>query len=398
MGRAYDVLMVAPTTFFADYGCHVRILEELLALQALGCKSRLCTYAGGRGWPGVTIRRARKLPLHGPPQPGSSRRKFYLDAFLGWRAARELLRQRPDVVHGHLHEGALLGLAVGRLRGVPLVFDFQGSLTAEMIDHGFLRRDSRLYRPWRWIESAINRWADAIITSSRHGADVLVRQFGVPASRITVVVDGVNTERFRPPTPAEAPELARLRVQLGIPPDRQVVVYLGLLAEYQGISHLLRAAQILLRRRPDTHFLIMGYPGEVRYRAMAHELGIADHTSFPGRVAYELAPLHLALGDVAVSAKLSETEANGKLLNYMAMALPTVAFDTSVSREILGDLGLFAPVGDVEALAGRLEEVLADEAAARALGQRLRERAISHFSWRESARAILGVYDRLLGA
>ena len=121
----------------------------------------------------------------------------------------------------------------------------------------------------------------------------------------------------------------------------------GLLAEYQGSGHLLRAAARICARRDDVHFLLRGFPGEWRYRDYAHELGIADRVTVMGVVPYERAPAYLALGDVAVSPKLSETEGNGKLLNYMAVGLPTVTFQTPVSHEILGPLGRYARLGDV---------------------------------------------------
>ncbi|NJN54995.1 MAG: glycosyltransferase family 1 protein [Anaerolineae bacterium] len=47
------------------------------------------------------------------------------------QSLREGLRYRPDIVHGHMHEGAMIGSMVARLLRVPLVFDFQGSLSAE---------------------------------------------------------------------------------------------------------------------------------------------------------------------------------------------------------------------------------------------------------------------------
>ena len=89
----------------------------------------------------------------------------------------------------------------------------------------------------------------------------------------------------------------------------------------------------------------MGYPGQDRYREAARQMGILDNVTFTGALPYEMAPTYLALGDVAVSPKMSATEGNGKLLNYMAVGLPTVTFDTPVSRELLGDLGLYAPWG-----------------------------------------------------
>ena len=49
--------MLAPTPFFADRGCHVRIYEEARALQALGHRVTICTYHNGRDLPGFDIRR-----------------------------------------------------------------------------------------------------------------------------------------------------------------------------------------------------------------------------------------------------------------------------------------------------------------------------------------------------
>jgi len=188
-----------------------------------------------------------------------------------------------------------------------------------------------------------------------------------------------------------------LRARLGVPAGHKVVVYLGLLQEYQGISHLLLAARELAQRHLDVHFLIMGYPGLEKYRNMADKLGISNRVSFPGRIPYEDATIHLALGDVAVSPKMSETEGNGKLLNYMAMGLPTVTYDTPVSREILGDLGIYARTGDPHSLAGELEAVLYNDGAAQALGEQLRARAVAAFSWVRGGKLIEEIYRRLLG-
>jgi glycosyltransferase involved in cell wall biosynthesis len=97
-----------------------------------------------------------------------------------------------------------------------------------------------------------------------------------------------------------------------------------------------------------------------------------------------------------VAPKVSATEGNGKVLNYMAMALPVVAFDAPVNRELLGDLGLYAPHGDAAALGDALLAALRAESAARARGQALRARAAAHFSWDTAARRLDAVYRRLV--
>jgi glycosyltransferase involved in cell wall biosynthesis len=111
---------------------------------------------------------------------------------------------------------------------------------------------------------------------------------------------------------------------------------------------------------------------------------------------YRHAPLYLSLGDVAVSPKFSATEGSGKVLNYMAMGQPVVAYDTPVHREYLGDAGVYVPPGDVDAFAGAIRELLADRARRQELGRALRQRAASYYSWDVAGRRIDAVYRRLV--
>ena len=125
----YHILSIAPTSFFADYGCHVRILEEIRALQQLGHQVTLCTYHTGDPVPGIRIVRMPRLPWQRRVRIGSHWHKPYFDLLLTATALVTAVRQRVDVVHAHLHEGALIGAVVARLLRCPLVFDYQGSLT-----------------------------------------------------------------------------------------------------------------------------------------------------------------------------------------------------------------------------------------------------------------------------
>jgi glycosyltransferase involved in cell wall biosynthesis len=391
-----NVLMVAPTSFFADYGGHIRILEETLALQALGHRVTIVTYYKGRDVPGLDIQRTGPLPWRADYEVGSSRHKLAFDVYLALKTLRVGLPLRPDVIHGHMHEGALIGGVLARLLRVPLVFDFQGSLTGEMVDHKFLDPDGYVY-PWAYrLERFISRRLPAaVLTSSLRARQLLQDQFDVPAQIIHPLPDCVDLNRFDPA--AFLPEeKAALRRQLGIPDGRPVVAYLGLLAGYQGTDHLIQAAARLKEQGQEIHFLIMGFPGVPRYAALAHELGVADRVTLTGAVSYETAPFYLSLGDAAVSPKMSNSEGSGKVLNYMAMAQPVVVYDTPVHREYLGEWGVYVPPADVDALADAIRSLMCEPERRARLGAGLRRRAADHYCWGQAASRISNLYQELI--
>jgi glycosyltransferase involved in cell wall biosynthesis len=398
---SYRVLMIAPTSFFADYGCHVRILEEAQILDKLGHRVTIVTYRNGNPVPGLDIRRTMPVPGRKYYEVGSSRHKIVFDALLGLKTLQLLAGNRYDVIHAHLHEGALIGLLLGRLFRLPVVFDFQGSMTAEMVDHRFLKPGSAFYSTLQRLETWIDRTAPLILTSTAYATRMLIDEFGCRPEQVRALPDCVNPETFKPVSQHDPAEIAALRDRLGIPPDRKLIVYLGLLAEYQGTGILLEAMRRLVQDHPDAHLLLMGFPSVDFYRQRAADLGIGDHVTLTGRVPYPEAPLHLALGDVAVAPKLSLTEGSGKLLNYMALELPVVAFDTPVAREVLGVDGLLARPGDAGSLAACLAQCLFPENGAadhpRSMGVRLRQRAMQDFSWEAAGRRIVETYRELLG-
>ena len=392
--RPLRILMIAPTSFFSDYGGHIRILEETRTLQSLGHEVAIVTYYKGSDMPGLDIRRTAPLPWHTDYEVGSSRHKIAFDVYLAWQSLIEGLRYRPDVIHGHMHEGALIGAVLAKLLRVPLVFDFQGSLTGEMVDHNFLNKNGRIYKMAYWLEKKIDRRAKAILTSSVKATRLLEEEFDVPSDRIYPLPDCADPVRFNPDN-FSAEEKLNLKQRLGVPTNCPIISYLGLLTDYQGIPQLLQTTAQLKAAGESFHTLIMGYPDVNHYRAVAQQLGIADKVTFTGKVEYRDAPFYLSLGDISVAPKMSLTEGSGKLLNYMALAQPVVAFDTAVHREYLADLGVYAPVGDVTAFTKAIQTLLADAEMRQNLGQKLRERAIHVYSWRKAGEEIISLYNQL---
>ncbi len=388
-GDKLKVLMIAPTPYFADRGCHVRIYEEARALAHAGHDVRIATYHLGRDMPGIPTYRIPRVPWYKKLAAGPSWHKPYLDILLFFKALSVAGKFRPHILHAHLHEGAFLGVFLKRILKVPLVFDCQGSLTTEIIDHGFVKSGSIMCVFFRFIEKYINRGADFIISSSGAGAAELVEKWGVEAHKVRNLMDGVDCDEFRPWPKEEA------RRALGIPPGKLVAVYIGVLNRYQGIDLLIEAIGLIRKKALPLHFLIMGFP-EAKYRRMTDNAGIGDSVTFTGRIDYTKAACYLSAGDIALSPKLSLSEANGKLFNYMACSLPTIAFDTPVNREILGDTGVYARFGSVEDFAASVEALAKDESRCLALGKMAREKAENEHSWRMRAKELEGIYRMML--
>jgi glycosyltransferase involved in cell wall biosynthesis len=276
-----------------------------------------------------------------------------------------------------------------KILGIPLLFDCQGSLTGEIIDHGFIPKGSFAAAVFEWLESFINKAADLIITSSTQSADDLVGKWGVSGSLVTAVTDGVNADEFF------AYDKGSARAKLNLPENRPVAVFLGIFNRYQGVDLLLEVISMLKDRGSNIHFLLMGFPEE-KYRKMAVAMGIDGMITFTGKVDYAMAPQFLSAADVALSPKISLTEANGKLFNYMACGLPCLVFETPVNREILGETGIYAGFADPLDFADKLEALVADGSRCAELGRCSREKAIAEHSWASRGETLVQLYQRVL--
>lgn len=390
------VLAIAPTSFFADYGCHVRIWGHLNALSRRGHVVRLITYPSGRDRAPIPTVRPNLL-RRWPIQVGSSWKKIALDLILAPLVLREAVRFRPHLVYAFLHEGVALGIPL-RALGLPLIFDYQGSLTAEMLTHGFLTPRSPLRFLWESVEAFLDRKADLILTSTAHARDFLLRVRRLPPERVRILPDAVDPHVFRPRTREDDDVLDGIAARWRLDRRRPIVAYLGLLAPYQGIDVLLRAFRLLLDKweGPTRPFLLlMGFPFVDVYRQKASALGLDGDVCLTGPIPYEEAPHYLRLARVAVAPKRPVSEGAGKLLPYMATGLPIVATDTPAHRAYLGDVAYYACPDDPPSLADALQRALTDPGASER-GARLRARVLAHYTWDHAAKAIESAWKDIL--
>ena len=206
--RTHRVLKIAPTSFFADYGCHVRIYEETRALQSLGHRVTICTYHTGRDLPDVDVRRALNTPGQHTVRVGSSKRKVYYDGLLALKSTQVAWQMRPTVVHAHLHEGALIGAPIAKALGVPLVFATNPLFWQwHQVDLDGQRVRVELYN-----EAPVELpWSDVV--GARHEPGKLYPLFVDDAALVLVAKDGRTARVLRGPLQPRA-VVALVRAQL----------------------------------------------------------------------------------------------------------------------------------------------------------------------------------------
>lgn len=386
------ILHIAPTPFFADRGCHIRIYGEIKALQRLGHQVTLATYHLGRDVPGIAVRRSLRAPWYKKLDAGFSWHKFYLDALLLCTALRVCLGKRPDVIHAHLHEGAVLGWMVSlltSLRRIPVLFDVQGSLTGELRAYGSLGPLKRLLPLFARAERLVCRLPDYFLCSSESVAAFLQKECGVPAEKTEVLRETVEDA-------CQATDCLESRRRLGIPENSPVVIFTGSLLAAKGLGHLLRAIPLVLAEQPEARFVLAGYPVEECKLELDRE-NLGQVVSLCGRVDYFDLFSYLALADVAVDPKSdSSGEGSGKITNYMTAGLPVVCFDTPANRAILGDGGIYARLADHEDLARGIVHALRDPAAGKAAGEANKRRIQEGYSRQSGGKIMDGIYRRLL--
>jgi 1,2-diacylglycerol 3-alpha-glucosyltransferase len=201
---------------------------------------------------------------------------------------------------------------------------------------------------------------DAIVTPTEKTRDLLL-EYSVDRP-ISVIPTGIDIEQFSGAAAgaAGAAELAALRGELGIGPGDKVILYVGRLAKEKNIDGVVSHLPGYMRANPGTKFLLVGdgpWKGEIE--ALARAGGIGGSVIFAGERPWRDIAKFYKLGDVFISASLSETQGL-TFIEAMAAGLPVLAKrDRSVEKLIYdGQTGcLFDEDAEIP---GKLSAILGD--------------------------------------
>ena len=383
------ILVIAPTPFFADRGCHIRINEECQAIIARGHIVKILTYGLGHTVAGLDIERIHHFSFYKKTAAGPSFFKIILDGLLTLKTIRRIRSFKPDVIHAHLHEGVCIAWVARFLTGsrVPILFDAQGSLLAEL--RNFLRRTPNIFFSFmHLVEKWIFRVSQAIVVSSDSLRQLAHTQHLVPHN--TPLLLAADSAEAAPVLTSEEKRI--LREQYHVPSDALTLMYCGGMTADKGTNLLYGAVLPFFATHPSLHILWIGGP-EDTIRAQAVRDGFADRMTFLGSQPFQHTARLSQLGDIAIDPKPpTSSQASGKMLSYMAIALPIVTFD-SANRDMIDSANFFAAPATVEGLrATILTAINTQPETLSEIGKKNRAYLQEHFSWGNTAKVLEETY------
>jgi 1,2-diacylglycerol 3-alpha-glucosyltransferase len=261
-----------------------------------------------------------------------------------------------DIVHSHTpFMMGFTGLMAAKFGRYPLAGHFHTLLNSKSLDAYYpknrvLKKFYSTYL-WKYIKF-FYRSCDVTIAPSGAIAEFLARH---QISNVRVVSNGVNLRRFNPRVSG-----GTIREALGIGEREKVVLYLGRVSREKRVDVMLRAAEILLKKRGDVKFVVGGTgPALDDCRRLARSLGIWERVRFVGFVDDDKLPQYYAASDVLCLPSTFETQGIVPL-EAMAVGRPVVGSDYMALKDLIvnGKNGeKFRPL-DSASCARKIERVL----------------------------------------
>jgi glycosyltransferase involved in cell wall biosynthesis len=310
--------------------------------------------------------------------------RSYEQSKLGaFRAMVRLLRaERPDVLHTHNLSAQFYGAPAARLVGVPVVVCTRHGTGSKKV-WGSLA-----------LASLVWRMADQVVPVSDDAAGHMEANYGIGRGKTRVILNGVDTDVYRPS--AEPREAARARV-LGAT-GRPVVGTVCRMIGYKGIDTLLEAFAILRREEPQAALVLVGDGADrAGFEEHARKLGLGDSARFLG-VRNDVKDIYPLLDVFVLASWLEGIPLT--LLEAAACGVPVVVTAVGGMPQVTdnGAAGLLVPPRDAGTLAAAILSIHRQPELAARLALAGRQRVVERFSLDRMTRDYIDVYRELYAA
>jgi glycosyltransferase involved in cell wall biosynthesis len=394
MKRHFSIAAIAPCPFPVNHGTPASIREIVQVQGKRGHDVHVITYPLKDNIPitGVILHRVRSVGGSQQIVVGPTIQRPLFDLQMIWKLCEVIKKHRVDVIHGYNYEGGLIGYLAKKWTGKPLVYTQLNSMIDELPSYDFIRPKFLATGLAKALDYSVPRMADHVIPISEELIDFLIEK-GIDPKKMTLIRMGIDPEMFW----NKDPELMRRKYNLG---NRPIVIYTGLLNEFQRIDYLIQSMKVVISEFPQALLLMVGnYIDEVqldKYRAMARELGVLDNIMFTDERPLEEIPYFLAAADVAVVPRPDCPGVPIKMLNYMAAGNAIVCpIGSSKGLKNMYD-AIIVKDHNAEEIGWGTVKLLKDPELRRRLGENARKSVNELFSLKAITEKIDEVYEKVL--
>lgn len=293
-----------------------------------------------------------------------------------------------SVINAHYPSPVLLTFVVARylkVIDVRLVLSFHGTDMKNAYRANFFEK-----LMWRWLLFE----ADAIVACSTGLANLISRFESRVKSKIYVVHNGIDSEKFI----SQASKQDCLPKQLQ---DKRIIISIGTFNYNKGHDILLKAFSELIKKYDDIHLILIGQPdpdnGVKKIQSIIEQLGLRHKCTLLKNQSSEAVAGYLRTANLFVLA--SRSEAFGLVfLEAGAFGVPVIGTQVGGVSEIISkpEYGLLVPADDSAGLKSAIEFLLENPGEAMKMGFKLRKRVEEHFSWEETYMKYKLIFDTIM--
>ncbi len=382
------ILTIAPQPFFQPRGTPFSELYRARALTELGHEVDMVTYPIGEdvALPGLRILRTPPFPGIRRVPIGPSLAKIPLDALVFLTSLKRLLTSRYDFLDCH-EEAGLMGVILGRLFSVPVVYDMHSSLPEQLSNFQY-SRNRALRALFDWAERATVKGSDAVIVVCPYLKGVVSE---IDREKPCFLIE--NSPLAEAGAEVAEEEALRIRRELGLE-DKLVVHYSGTFEAYQGLALLYQAFRIAAEKLPAARLLMVGgtAPQVEEAKREVERYSLGGRVVFTGQRPPSSMPRYLAIADLLVSPRSLGTNTPLKIYSYLRAGTPIVATRLLTHTQVLDDESAVLTEPTPEAFGAAIVALASDPGRRQKLGssaRRLSEERYSYPRYLERTREVL---------
>jgi glycosyltransferase involved in cell wall biosynthesis len=381
----------------STYPLDIRVRNEAMTLTDAGYQvSVICQHGPNESWH-ENIGSVFVFRYPSPPQAQSFLGYFleYTYSFVATFVMSLFVwaHRGFDIIHAaNPPDTAVFIALIYRPFGIRFVFDHH-DLAPDMYLVRSNYGGSRLvYRILTWLEKTSFHFAHHVITTNQSYKNIAMQRGQVPEEHITIVRNGPTLDRLKLVEPD--PDLKK---RGGV-----IIGYIGVMGPQDGLDYLLRALQqlkVVLERR-DFFCIIIGKGSALAdLKAQVIHLGLDQYVWFTGFIPDEDVLKYLSTIDIGVdpdpSNRFNDRCTMIKIMEYMALSKPIVAFDLPEHRITAGEAAVYACPNDELDFARKVEALMDDPERRNKMGQIGKERIENELAWQYQAQNLLDAYKSI---